>query len=59
MVRFLVDPNQPRQLMGTILEIPQGGARSFQNEQDLLRQIYSLLENRILQPELKGKNADE
>jgi hypothetical protein len=59
MVRFLVDPNQPRQLVGTILEIPQGDARSFQNEQDLLRQIYILLENRISQPELKRKNADE
>jgi hypothetical protein len=59
MVRFLLDPNQPRQLMGTILGIPQGDALTFHDEQDLLRQIYILLENRVLKPELESKDVDE
>jgi hypothetical protein len=58
MVRFLVDPNDPHQLMGTIYKIPQGEAVSFQNEKDLLQQIYTVLENQALNPEEKHKPED-
>jgi hypothetical protein len=62
MVRFLVDPLQPRRLMGTILGFPQGDMLAFQNDQDLIRQIYTLLENRIVkqdESDFTHNKADE
>jgi hypothetical protein len=58
MVRFLVDPNLPHQLIGTILDIPQGEPLSFQNEQDFIRQIYILLENQDAKPGEQQEHVD-
>jgi hypothetical protein len=59
MLRVLVDPDQPCQLVGTILQVPLGETIAFHNEQELLRSIFHLMKPVDPDPRLENKHPNE